>query len=358
MMLGALIMQVQGDTGMSHHAFKATQDAFKRWEAEQNPLPRSDVPHVSPHSCVRTNGTLWLFGNSVTRVHFFAALALLNGGRLKGIEEQKVLCGRGGESHGRRPGQGVSCLGPCSCSVQLSHGGFLTFVWHQRMHHPEDELVRALTRDDHEDSAPSSRNDTSLRTLRIRAGDAVLINVGLDDIVQLSKKSFGKKRTTVKGNLSYFSALWRHGSLGIGAPRLAAAMAAARQRGRAVFWRSSTPICHPNSFITGWGLVSGPAPGGNLSVNGLLAESDETVAVAMKRQRVPVIPIDEIDHVSASACTSRTATSSSQSSLCQCASYLSDHTRIHPDPGQAREQVVGLFRAMQASCKKVQSNTT
>ena len=89
MILGALIMQVQGDTGMSHHAFKATQDAFKRWEAEQNPLPRSDVPHVSPHSCVRTNGTLWLFGNSVTRVHFFAALALLNGGRLKGIEEQK-----------------------------------------------------------------------------------------------------------------------------------------------------------------------------------------------------------------------------------------------------------------------------
>ena len=127
---------------------------------------------------VATNRTLWFVGNSVSRIHFFAALAMLSGEReQKSISDQIDLCGRGGEWRGRRPGQGVSCLGPCSCSATVPGGGRLAFVWQQRTF---DRVI-----------GPALLGRVG--SIPIRAGDVVFLNAGLDNVVDMAKRSYTKK---------------------------------------------------------------------------------------------------------------------------------------------------------------------
>ena len=223
-----------------HPAMRTTLGAFKEWE--RTPHTQStdvDVRGLWPGHCKKPRGTLWLLGNSVARIHYFAALSLLNGVAAKGIEEQIAMCGKGGEWRGRRPGQGQSCLGPCSCSESVAGGGRLVFMWQQRLYHHSDELMIALN-----STAGTSKSTSKLRSaLQIADGDAVLFNTGLDDVQSLAKRATGKRRAAALLNRSF--ADWKSGwrrSLEDSAPQVAAKMQAAWQRGRPTFWRTSTPV--------------------------------------------------------------------------------------------------------------------
>ena len=75
-------------------------------------------------TCVaQTNRTIWFLGNSVSRIHYFAALALLNGDAAASIDEQVTLCGRGGAWGGRRPGQGSAACAQAIAGLGLRHRG-------------------------------------------------------------------------------------------------------------------------------------------------------------------------------------------------------------------------------------------
>ena len=337
---------------LQHNAMKVTRDAFVDWQRTR--LNGSTEKAEWPRRCLRPGGTLWFFGNSVARVHYFAALALLNGEDSKGIDEQIALCGKGGEWRGRRPGQGLSCLGPCMCSSDIAGGrGRLVFVWQQRMYHPTDELARALS-----SSASDIGNRRNGTAIRIEAGDAVIVNIGLDDIVSLAKYASGKRRAKERHRdgsawtLVDYLQKWQ-AELANNAPGLASGMAAAWRQRRAAFWRTSTPVCHAPAYRTHWGLLTGPrallsdssdgqaaaslsnatlqqghrAPAStsrsrsgisssisgreawaveSTTVNDLLAHSDASVAEEMQARRVPIL---EIAHIDRSAVVSAAGTS-------------------------------------------------
>lgn len=328
------------------------RDVFVDWRHRRRDNTTSEAAALWPRPCVRHGGTLWMVGNSVMRMHFFAALALLNGDTFVGIDEQIKQCGRGGESRGRRPGQGLSCLGPCRCSADIDGGrGRVVFVWQQRLFHMGDEFVLALNRAGTGGSstslrrgAPGTRGENAtpamkrLAGLQIQPGDAVIANMGLDDIVTLAKYSFGKRRPKPTDRhadgsawtLTDYLERWRQ-SVADGAPALATSMAAAWQSGRAAFWRSSTPVCHAPGYRTHWGMLTGPrahlpqpsisssgdsdAPstqgGGpahgpapplleeSTTVNDLLAHSDASVAESMTARGVPALDLTAIDRAAA-----------------------------------------------------------
>ena len=214
---------------------------------------RERLRWASLFSCDRddfANHTLWFLGNSVSRIHFFAALAMLSGeGEPKQIEEQVRMCGKGGEWRGRRPGQGVSCLGPCACSATVPGGGRLAFVWQQRTF---DKML-----------GPALLGELALSGLRVQAGDLVFFNAGLDNVVDCAKKAFTKKTKAIRLGQLVGDNLTRHAatqkvkwneSLQEDAPRLARALAAAQHMGRRVFWRSSSPVCFEPDHKTNWGM--------------------------------------------------------------------------------------------------------
>ena len=316
---------------------------------------------------------MWFFGNSVARVHYFAAIALLNGVSMLGIDQQIALCGKGGEWHGRRPGQGLSCLGPCTCSADITGLGRLVFVWQQRMYHTNDELIAAM-------HGRQPRNGT----IRIQRGDAVLVNMGLDDIVSLAKYASGKRR--IRGGsaptLAQYLARWQQ-ALATEAPRLADAMSVAQNSGRAAFWRTSTPVCHEPTFRTHWGFLTGPRrhlpvpqrssevaasdPFNWTTVNDLLAHSDASVVEQLHARDVPVVDMAQIDRsvvptLSGPSSVRVTTLCRQPLSLthpraaarfaCRCSAYKGDHTNLHPDPRLAFEQVKQMFLQMSASCMK------
>ena len=95
------------------------------------------------------------------------------------IEEQQALCGKGGEWRGRRPGQGLSGLGPCSCSADVPGGGRLGFVWQQQVFDPVLGSVLA----------------GAYPKIQTRPGDLLVLNAGLDPILDLFKRGFGKKKS-------------------------------------------------------------------------------------------------------------------------------------------------------------------
>lgn len=352
-----------------HVAMSAQIKTFKaEWNKLSASASSSPLEAWPGHCMPRANRTLWFFGNSVSRIHYFALLALLSGGTAKSIEEQVAMCGRGGEWHGRRPGQGVSCLGPCSCFANVP-GGRLAFVWQQRLYHTADELITGLNGMRHHANA----------TINIRRGDLILVNAGLDDVTQLAKRASGKKRTLgpdgkrLPANFTYFHARWL-ANLNSAAPRLAEAMTVAWRRGRPVFWRSSTPVCHtPNH--NQWGLPTGPGlPEAN--VNDLLTRSDGRLRAEMVSRGVPVIDTEDIDREAIPPCpagtggattatssttittattaivSATTSTVSTASSSCRCQGYLADHTNIHPAPLVASKQIRLMLRLMSDACRR------
>jgi len=73
------------------------------------------------------NETLWFLGNSVSRIHAFAAAALFSKGNdYVGREDQKILCGAGGSPFKKaRPGQGnVLALAVVWCPIHNQKLGF------------------------------------------------------------------------------------------------------------------------------------------------------------------------------------------------------------------------------------------
>jgi hypothetical protein len=158
----------------THPAFFSTLHAFRAWSSARPKLPPK---YRWPTAC----RNIWYVGNSVSRIHYFATLALLRGdGVMTSIDEQIAQCGRGGEWRGARPGQGTSCLGPCSCAsnVSVNDEGHpynvhtVGFVWQQRLF--DDALPSLLA--------------GSFTQVPIRPGDLVVLNAGLDDLVHTAKR--------------------------------------------------------------------------------------------------------------------------------------------------------------------------
>lgn len=153
------VRPASSDAGAAHPSFADVV------ACNASALSLSQHPRLQEHVNATT---IWFVGNSVSRIHFFAALASLSGdGEQKSLAEQINMCGRGGEWRGRRPGQGTSCLGPCSCSAVLPGGGRLSFVWQQRTF---DKVI-----------GPALLGEVA--SIPIRAGDVVFINAGLDNVV-------------------------------------------------------------------------------------------------------------------------------------------------------------------------------
>ena len=165
---------------------------------------RVDIGNNSTNSeLIKDTETLWFLGNSVSRIHAFAAAAMLSNGRAIGREEQKILCGAGGSFGGSRPGQG-KCYGACGCMVPNTQPK-IGFIWQQRYF---DEQLRniLLGKDEH---------------YTIREGDTVILNMGLDDI--------GPNR-------------WRESILNE-APNLVQTIEDASAAGRRVLFRYTTLLC-------------------------------------------------------------------------------------------------------------------
>ena len=370
----------------------ATYRAFRDWELRNatQMVNRSSVSSLAwPSHSFGPWRTLWLFGNSVARIHFFALVALLNGHTYKGIALQIEQCGRGGAWKGRRPGQGISCLGPCHCSEAIIGGGRIVFVWQQRLHHETDDLIRAL-------DGKAKTGDA----IRFLPGDVVIVNTGLDDVATMGKYISGKRRTrsqapfnqSSESSLAYWRQRWAS-SLELNAPALAAAMARCRDRfGVATFWRTSTPVCHGESYTTHWGLragkyvtavdvgtgaamprtQSGAAEQtrakhvkriaseaahetsnpmetdlhGLQTVNGLLAYGDGRVREHMEIFGVPVIDMELID-AAAGLCFERASLP-----VCRCRGYHADMTNIHPDPELAHQQIRLLLNVVSDMCRQ------
>lgn len=309
-----------------------------------------------PGACISNNSspTLWFLGNSVSRIHLFAALALLSKQQAStvSVDDQITQCGRGGEWKGRRPGQGLSCLGPCSCSdVAPGSNVKVVFVWQQRAW---DETL---------DSALSGGR-FSPKTAPIAQGDIVLMSSGLDSVYSVfkktltAKKAFGLDGRAIRGNYSFFAEQWRT-ALAKDAERLAASVATAWRGGRRVFWRSNTLDCYPTNR-TRPEFAAGLRPGtpgrsmmdslgfASLSswMNSLLAEHDNTVRVALERQGLPVLDMREIE-LEVNGCTAHGDDASV--SACRCEGYL-DKSKLHPDPLRASRQVAKLLARMDEYC--------
>ena len=321
------------------------------------------------------NATIWFMGNSVSRIHFFAALAMLSGeGEQKSLSDQIQMCGRGGEWKGRRPGQGVSCLGPCACSATLPGGGRLAFVWQQRTF---DKVI-----------GPALRGEIGLDGNTIKAFDIVFVNVGLDNVVDTAKKSYTKKNVAIRmgqltgENLTRHAAsvkqLWNE-SVQADSVRLAEALSLAQQAGRRVVWRTSSPVCFQPEYVTNWGMAT-------RTVNAMVAFSDAVVTAAVVARAVPVFDLLRFDHEllcggiasggrddghgggaghgrgdhghdsgghdsggqgNALSAADRDPDESSAAAVtaCRCLGYGMDSTRLHPAPATATWQVERMLRA-------------
>lgn len=306
--------------------------------------PDTCEPHAANGRAVQGNRTLWFFGNSVTRIHFFAAHAILSsqGRRTHGLAsnvsliDQILHCGKGGEWHGKRPGQGTSCLGPCSCSLDVpgrSSIRRLQFVWQQKTF--DNILAQALV--------------GNYSKLPVRAGDMVVINTGLDGAFEVLKRSFTHKKTwgigahgqlcEFKGNYSYFEGRWRR-ELRVNAQRLAQSMLAAWRVGRRVFWRTSTPACFNSSSRTQFGAKT--------HLNPMLAENDAAMSATLRSLGAPVLDLRAID-VDINSCKAWRDQSLEAENNCRCQGYL-DLTGLHPGPQLAARQIARLLAATDEHC--------
>ena len=293
----------------------------------------------------RPNRTLWFFGNSVSRIQFFAVHAILTsqGRQSNGVAsnvsllEQVENCGRGGEWHGKRPGQGTTCHGPCSCSLDVpGHPSLqrLQFVWQQKTF--DNTLAQALI--------------GNYSNLPVRAHDIVIINTGLDVALDVLRRSFTHKKTwgvnsigrlcEFKGNYTYFEGRWRR-DLHANARRLAHAMLSAWRVERRVFWRTSTPACYNKSKLSAFDAHS--------HVNPMLAENDAIVSKILRSLGAPVLDIRGID-LEINGCNTWRAGGVENENHCRCQSYV-DHTGLHPGPQLAARQVARLLTATDAQCQ-------
>ena len=160
------------------------------------------------------NETLWFLGNSVSRIHAFAAAAMLSKGNVTIVsrQDQKILCGAGGSFGGSRPGQG-KCYGTCGCMVPNTQPK-IGFIWQQRYFDMQLRNI-LLGKDEH---------------YIIREGDTVILNMGLDDI------NIGPNR-------------WRE-SIVTEAPNLVQTIEDASASGRRVVFRYTTLLC--TGFGSSW----------------------------------------------------------------------------------------------------------
>ena len=308
--------------------------------------PDACEPRAADGRAIERNRTLWFFGNSVTRIHFFAAHALLSTQELSrgavsnvSILDQITHCGKGGEWKGRRPGQGMSCVGPCSCSLEVPGraGWRLQFVWQQNTF--DETLAKVLVGE--------------YPRLPVAAGDMVIMSTGLDGVIETLKRAYTHKKTTgidangqpcrFRGNFSDFEARWRH-TTQAAAPRLARAMLAAWRAGRRVFWRSSTPSC--SSSIRGGDIFSPRV------VNSMLAQYDAVLTAALTSLGAPVLDLRAID-MGVNDCDARE--DDEAVNRCRCKGYL-DKTGLHPGPQLAGRQVARLLAATDSRCRAAEGS--
>lgn len=302
-----------------------------------------------PGACLRARrsnesedfSTIWFFGNSVSRIHSFATQSMLNfaDGRASNttILEQVAQCGKGGDWKGRRPGQGLTCNGPCTCTLQVpSRALRITFVW--QLNTFDDTLAKALTGRD-------SR-------LRILPGDIVFLSSGLELILDVVKRSFTSKKSRgadgqlIHGNFSYFTAQWRS-RLETDARSLAATVESAWHSGRRVFWRTSTPDCSDANASFARNAPSSVAqiPSRSRYMNDMLAQNDGVVRAALEERGLPVLDLSIIDQ----ALNGCHGMSDLILAKCRCTGFL-DHTGLHPGPSLASRQVSRLLGSADAQC--------
>lgn len=283
-----------------------------------------------PPPCSRSspNRTIWFVGNSVMRVHFFATAALLGGAGISNVskDEQIAQCGKGGVWGGRRPGQGHSCQGPCTCSVATPRGR-VAFVWQQKVF---DATLPATLGGAHASTS-------------IAPGDFVFLNAGLDDAVNALKLAFSKKGRLVRGprgepgyytgNWTYFRQRWRD-ELAVAATSMARTLADARRRGVRAFWRSSTPLCQPPANRVTWGGLS------TAEVNAMVNHSDALASRALSAAGLAPLDMRAAD-VQLNGCRRHEGNETAVVG-CRCRGYT-DSTRLHPGPELASRQVVTLL---------------
>ena len=242
----------------------------------------------------------------MTRALYFAALLSASGRkhrqRNQSIGHQQELCGRGGRFGGRREGQG-RCLYKCSCEDSIEHLGLnFTFVWQQRLHDPL--LERILM----------GENDV----LRVRVGDIVLLNAGLDDIADPKFRPTWQSEAEAQ------------------ASRMAALAKRAWQAGRRVFWRSTSRIC--GDPVSSWRISL-------FTVNRLVSRSNGIVRQAMEREGVPYFDMDVITQA-INQCADPTRDYGKRQNDCRCNGYA-DH--IHPGPRLSDAQFRHLLGAISAN---------
>ena len=296
------------------------------------------------HSSGR-NRSVWFIGNSVTRHHFFAAIALLKSRDPSAVDfvedrkQQIQVCGRGGQWKGHRPGQGL-CYGPCSCSQTLPWMDGLSFVrlvfvWQQKNFdgYLSDLLVDA-----------AARRKYALLEGSPGPGDLVLVNVGLDGVADTLKRGLTNKRLSRAEvregprNLTRFLKRWRD-QLPSQAANLAAAMQNAQRAKMRVIFRATSAICPTAKEPDQWGHV--PIS----TVNGYLAESDLTFRAAFAQRSVPFFDMLGADvedgckdavRVTASVRANRNT-----SIACACRNYADS---LHPTGPRGARQLAELAR--------------
>jgi hypothetical protein len=303
--------------------------------------PDACEPHTAGGRSVERNRTLWIFGNSVSRIHLFAAHAILrsqeqshDGVSNVSILDQVTLCGKGGEWHGKRPGQGTTCDGPCSCSLEVPGRRLrLRFVWQQKTY--DKVLAQALV--------------GNYSKLPVQAGDTVLINTGLDGAIEVLKRSFTRKKTwgvtdrgklcEFRGNFSFFEGRWRR-ELAANARLLSQAILAAWKTGRRVFWRTSTRSC---SNDTSRNQIFS-----SRKINQMLEENDAQMTATLQSFGIPVVDMLAIDR-DLNGCPKRPGEDSEALRYCRCRGFL-DHTGFHPGPQLASRQIARLLSATDSHC--------
>ena len=361
-----LLLLPLGPSNGKHAAWIETLKHLRAFQREHDSDYFKGLKRWDPESCPSKAGgpsgvkqpTLWLIGNSVSRIHFFAALAMLSGSTSSNVTvlDQITQCGRGGEWKGRRPGQGVSCLGPCSCSDQVPGLNMsVVFVWQQQVW--DRTLHSSLL------GAQFSAGQSP-----IAPGDVVLLNGGMDAVSILFKRAFAGKKffgsdgRTVKGNYTFFASKWRQ-TLASESEQLATSIAAAWHTGRRVFWRTTTPDCYPRNATRpefAVALQPGKPAWAAMALshysslsqwyNALINESDATVRAALRRHGLPVLDMVDVD-IAVNGCREGLGSVRRDEDVlrCRCNGYV-DRTWLHPGPMLASRQVAQLLQVTNDHC--------
>jgi len=152
-----------------------------------------------------------ILGNSVSRHWYFVLRDILGEqGLCDKISRagEMLECGRGGNSGGERPNQGI-CYGMCGCSIYAgpSKDTTLQFLWQQRIFDEEEEPI-----------------------LEGLCPDLLTINTGGDDLFDVNRRNEWKK------------------SLDEQAPKLKDMLTKVLNKcpQTHLFWRTTTPLCQHN----------------------------------------------------------------------------------------------------------------